>query len=236
MDELNQKLEQLKQRTTISAFALIGLIVVALIIFKKFGAYGFIPIALAVLCGIYAAKAQREYKGFYKTTVVPSAIRRCTFLDDINYDSNAGVDINEVAGSGICARGDNYRSSDLVTAVVCGTEFKLSNVEITEVHYSGSDNDRSESTIFRGQWVIFDLKKLYCEPEAELEKLNQKLGKKIDFKLISQRAHLAIHNNDPFMEGKLGTGKIDALEDEKRIVDTIRAISEFVEEVSGQKA
>ena len=77
--------------------------------------------------------------------------------EDVSFDPNSGISRYEIEDLGVL-RCDEYSSNDLITATYKGVAFRQSDVHMVDVT-TDSKGNRSESTVFRGRWLVFDFNK-----------------------------------------------------------------------------
>ena len=159
MDEMEQKLQQLQKRYSTALGIALILLVACVVTFAVAGPYGIIVALLAAGAFYLTVRAQKTCTAFYKENVVRNlTLDNCTFLNDVTFTPEQGIDEDTVYGTGMVRVGDRFESNDLITGDYKGVRFRQSDVNITEIHHD-SDNGSSETTLFQGRWMIFSFNK-----------------------------------------------------------------------------
>lgn len=156
MDEIYTTLRSMQRKAGTGIALLLILIIASLPVFRLCGAYGFIPIALAVPAGIVGIRAQRTYTRYFKENVVRGVLEEV--FTDLTFTPERGISSDVVYGTGMMRQGDIYHSNDLITGYYKGVGVTQSDVDIEEEH-TDSDGDRTTTTLFRGRWMIFEFNK-----------------------------------------------------------------------------
>lgn len=160
MDEkVLAELMKLKRKTTVSAAIAIFFFALTLLVgLIRPGEYIILFFGLLVVSGILAGINNKRYAAYYKEHVVKEmTLDNCDFLDDLNFDTNAGIPEDEVMNLGVL-HGDRYSSNDLITAKYKNVFFRQSDVYVGDVE-TDSDGHTHEYTVFQGRWMIFDFNK-----------------------------------------------------------------------------
>lgn len=101
---------------------------------------------------------RQNYKTIYKRNIVLETFK--DFFTDIQYHSNTGLHENIISETNMMKTGDRYSSNDYIVAKYKNINFSSSDVEIEEKH-KDSDGNTHYTTIFKGQWFIFDFNKKF---------------------------------------------------------------------------
>ncbi|MDO5441471.1 MAG: DUF3137 domain-containing protein [Bacillota bacterium] len=157
-----EELEQLKKKASVWTACTV---ICFILVFASFmigrlnlGVAAVPMFAIIVICGILAGKKNKEYQAYYKEHVVKNmTLDECEFLEDVSFDPNSGISRYEIEDLGVL-RCDEYSSNDLITATYKGVAFRQSDVHMVDVT-TDSKGNRSESTVFRGRWLVFDFNK-----------------------------------------------------------------------------
>lgn len=107
---------------------------------------------------IFTHKPRKEFVQTYKKTVILELFK--SMFTDVTYDLDRGIPKSVIADTGMMNMGDRYHSNDYMTAKYKDVPFAFSDVKIEE-EYRDSDGDTHYTTVFRGQWYIFDFNKKF---------------------------------------------------------------------------
>lgn len=153
------ELQRLKKRTSITTLISIILFVLVVVIgFIRPGEHIIAFFGLLVVSIILTGINNKRYSAYYKEHVVKNmTLEQCDFLDDLQFETDAGISEYEVMDLGVL-HGDRFRSNDLITAKYKGVFFRQSDVYIGDVERD-SDGDTHEYTVFQGRWMIFEFNK-----------------------------------------------------------------------------
>ena len=81
-----------------------------------------------------------------------------SIFGDISFDLNKGLPYKVLADTKMIYMGDRYSSNDYFKGKYKNIAFEMSDVEIEEEH-TDSEGHTSYTTIFKGQWYIFEFNK-----------------------------------------------------------------------------
>ena len=111
-----------------------------------------------IICYLFIPRKERErYQAAYREYFVTKALSE-TFSSF--HHSASGLPLHRVSETGMINTGDHYRSNDLITGTYKDVNFAQADVHITEEH-NDSEGHTSESTVFRGRYLIFEFKKKF---------------------------------------------------------------------------
>ena len=119
---------------------------------------GGIFIIFAVLLAPITNPARKKFINAYKRNVVISAFQKAFEL--ISYDYEQGIPKNIIAETCMMNMGDIYNSNDYVKGKYKNINFEASDVHIQEEH-SDDEGRTYYTTLFKGQWFIFDFNKTF---------------------------------------------------------------------------
>lgn len=164
VQELEKLREKITKKTTIivtiAAVIILILLVYAMSTKKAF----FFPITIftfvisLLVNNLLTAKETNKYNEIYKKVVVLETLKEV--FDITEYNPNEGIDRYEIAETRMMSTGDRYHSNDYMIGKYKNINFKCADVHI-ETEHEDSDGDRHYSTLFRGQWMIFDFNKTF---------------------------------------------------------------------------
>ena len=137
-------------------------------------------------------KVFAEYSALYKSVFVERALKEA--FPGCSYRSEAGIERAELAETGMVNVGDVCRSEDLVAGEYRGMKFRQADVLIQE-RDTDSDGHTTYDTLFRGRWVVFDIKKDFKFKLAVVGK---------SFQVVSLRNNDKLHK---FRKVKLESGE-----------------------------
>lgn len=148
---------RLKARNRAIIAIIIGILI---IILSFFLAQPFIIImAIAGALLIYralCAKPTKEFVNKYKKTIILDAFNKK--FSDVTYKPDLGIDSNVIAQTQMMYMGDVYSSNDYINAKYKNINFESADVLIQK-EYTDDDGNTHYTTIFQGQWFIFDFNK-----------------------------------------------------------------------------
>ena len=148
---------RLKARNKAIKVMIIDAIIIILSFFLANTFFIFIAIVGAViLYWAICAKPTKEFVDKYKKTIILDTFNKK--FSDVNYQPDIGIDSNVIAQTQMMRMGDIYSSNDYVRAKYKNISFESADVLIQE-EYTDSDGDTHYTTLFQGQWFIFDFNK-----------------------------------------------------------------------------
>lgn len=165
LEELESLRKKVLKKTIISFLSIALLLIVILVPSQSsnsFGDVGRYLIILAVfgilLTKLITNKNVKEYKKIYKKNITMETFK--SVFTDIKYSPQSGLPKSVISGTKMMNTGDRYHSNDHISAKYKNINFECADVHIEE-EYEDSDGDTHYSTIFKGQWFIFDFNKKF---------------------------------------------------------------------------
>ena len=171
MNQLNE-LEKLRKKAVIFQIVGVGLFACVFIFFffsiaRTFlntanplnmgGMFSLFPVAIigVILCG-FSSRYSKEYRGKVKTVYVLSCLNQ--LFEQVEYDYFQGFERDYIRSTELVRMGNRYSSNDLISASYKGNPFQMSDLLIQE-ESTDSDGNSQTTTLFSGQWFIFEFKK-----------------------------------------------------------------------------
>lgn len=111
-----------------------------------------------ILIAVVPAKDTKEFKKIYKKNIVIETFN--SMFEDVSFDLEHGIPRSVLQNTNMISTGDVYSSNDYVKARFKNINFELSDVHIQD-KYTDSDGHTHYTTIFKGQWYIFDFNKRF---------------------------------------------------------------------------
>ena len=145
-------------------------------------------------------KNYTEYRNAYKNYFISSTFNK--IFTNVSYSHDAEMPYQVLANTGMICMGDRYSSNDYTSAKYKGIPFTQADVHI-EDESTDSDGDTHYTTIFRGRYITFDLKKdfskkllvanrnFYCEK-------HDKTFKKIELESTDFNKNFDVYAQDGF--------------------------------------
>ena len=110
----------------------------------------FIPAATLLFIGVHLRK---QYALLYKQHFVEATLKNV--FDDVRFMPDYGFDRDRIAGTNMVSMGNTYSSNDYLKASYKGVSFEQADV------YIAMRSRRSNVTLFRGRWMIFEFNKAF---------------------------------------------------------------------------
>ena len=118
----------------------------------------FIPfIGIPIFLFIFQPKI-KEFGKKYKEQIIKSVFSK--YLDEFDYAPNDGISKSYINHLNIISTGDIYSSEDKITGKIKGVDFVRADVHIQD-EYEDSEGHTSRTTVFEGQWMIFQFPKRF---------------------------------------------------------------------------
>jgi hypothetical protein len=141
-----------------------------------------------------------EYRNAYKNYFISSTFNK--IFTDVQYAHDKGMPRTEISETGIMWMGDRYSSNDYTVAKYKGIAFTQADVHIEERHRD-SDGDVHYSTIFRGRYVTFELKKKFTKrllvtSKSFFASIHDKTFRKIELESTEFNKHFSVYAQDGF--------------------------------------
>ena len=219
MDEISKTHKKLHTVYRVCTYALLLFLILTVVAFIKFGAYGLIGVAAVAIMFFASNKAQAKYKAFYRDNVIKSAVNSCSFLDFLRFDPENGIDGSTVWNLGMLKLGESWNAKNMVTAEYNGVRFAESSVLTEETHYDGDTH--STFTVFRGRWLSIETEKAQpCSLQIFSKKLRQAIPYSGFGRVETQLPELEVYSDNPAEASRLLGG---------RLFDSIQYIQKLVE-------
>ena len=110
-------------------------------------------------------RSWERFRSTYKHAFVPRALE--SVFTDVVYNPRIGIPYDTIADTKMIYTGTGFHAEDYVCARYKGTFFEQSDVLIQQ------SNGRSNSTLFRGRWMIFNFNKSF---KADLQIVEKGFG------------------------------------------------------------
>ena len=208
--ELSAKLSELARKRNIMVGIAIALVVVTVvfalalrgIINSPWIILIVIPFLLAFWPFSKATKYGGKIKAMVSTNLVRDLLAEVFDLQEYSYRSGVGEQL--VSRTGLIGGWNEYSGNDLVRGTYKGIPFTYSDVHLERVTTTtGSDGDThtKRETIFRGQWMVCDIKKNLASSLAVRERpryAKERDQRKVDKRLASSVETENIAFNEQF--------------------------------------
>lgn len=157
-----EELEKIRKKVWIKTIILI-LIIAFIIIYGLFIKKSMkIMFVLSILFYLYYTiskiKDESKYEKIYKRNITLEAFK--SIFTNINYTPDLGMPKSVIESTNMMDTGDRYYSNDYISATYKGINFEFADVLI-ENEYKDKDGNSHYTTIFEGQWFIFDFNKKF---------------------------------------------------------------------------
>ena len=154
--ELEKLRKNFTKKNTICLIFFIPLIIIGFFIETYIGVI-FIFIAIVLLAFI-TNPAHKRFVDAYKKNVVLNAFQKV--FTNVSYDYEMGIPSQTIAQTHMMNMGDVYESNDYVKGKYKDINFEASDIHIQD-RYTDSDGNTQYTTLFKGQWFIFDFNKTF---------------------------------------------------------------------------
>ena len=154
------ELQRLKQRASIGTMAVIAGFASVILFAAVLKNTAAVPAAffLLVIGALIANKSNKAYSAYYKEHVVRNmTLSGCDFLENVVFEPDGGILRQEVEELQVI-HCDRFSSNDLITATYKGVPFRQSDVHMVNISHD-KDGHQTETTVFKGRWLIFDFNK-----------------------------------------------------------------------------
>ena len=146
----------------ICGLSIVVIIIMALLInlyllFLLYGVFMMIIISSIITIG-KTSKSVNKFTDLYKEKIVSNVFKK--IFDDVEYIPGKGIEEKILEDTQLIYTGDRYYSNDYIKGKYKNINFEFSDVHISEKH-EDSDGDTTYTTIFSGQWMIFDFNKSF---------------------------------------------------------------------------
>ena len=174
LEELERLREKALNKIIICSIVVIFCAIILGILTKPF--FGPFAIVIGILITyLITNKDIKNFKDYYKTNIVVVTMK--SIFEDISFDLNKGLPYKVLADTKMIYMGDRYSSNDYFKGKYKNIAFEMSDVEIEEEH-TDSEGHTSYTTIFKGQWYIFEFNKYFksnmqvCDRRFHIAKRN----------------------------------------------------------------
>ena len=118
----------------------------------------FVPfIGIPIFLFVFHPKI-KKFEEKYKKQIIENIFPK--YLDEFNYEPDEGISKSYINHLNIISTGDIYSSEDKITGKVKGVDFVRADVHIQDEH-EDSEGHTSRTTVFEGQWMIFQFPKRF---------------------------------------------------------------------------
>ena len=107
----------------------------------------------------YMHEEVKKYKSIYKEFIVLEAFK--DVFANIHYDMNKGLNEKIIRQTHMIDMGDKYTSNDYIHGNYKNVNFHFADIEIIKENKNKNNKRTYLSTIFLGQWFIFDFNKYF---------------------------------------------------------------------------
>ena len=156
--ELYTKLSEAKKKALktfwLSAGTIGGISIPLIIYFRQ----PFFLIFVVLIIIVLSAVANNNYSKIYKKELVAPALSE--IFTDVVYIPEKGIPSSVLANTSMIYTGDSYTTEDYVSGKYKDIKFSSADINIQEQH-TDSDGNTTYTTIFKGQWMIFDFNKTF---------------------------------------------------------------------------
>lgn len=163
LEELERLRKKVWTKSIISYLSITVLLIVIVVYNSSIGSFEdiakFFVIVIAIgtlITKLITSKDIIEYKKIYKRDIALETFK--DVFTDVEYKPNSGLSKKVISNTKMMNTGDRYLSNDYISAKYKGIKFECADVEI-EKEYKDKDGDKHYTTIFKGQWFIFDFNK-----------------------------------------------------------------------------
>ena len=185
IDELEQLRKETVKKCNITIF--IGIIILVLIIALFIFIFGTINNILIFLIFVDFAIVsainsgfKNKYKNKFMQSLLPIAVQ--SILTNVVVDVNRGISRALIDSTHSMSTGDIFSSNNYVSGYYKDIKAEMSDVHIQD-ESTDSDGHTTYTTIFRGQWMIFDFNK-YFKSNIQVweKKVFGSISKRVSFK------------------------------------------------------
>ena len=117
----------------------------------------FLSLPLIFVFGGYILFKRSDFRHEAKTLILDEVLS--SIFDEVTYEANAGLDKTLLKNSELYTMGNEFSSNDLIRGKYQGIQFETSDIHLVEVTHT--DKSTTRTTLFLGQWYIFDFFKKF---------------------------------------------------------------------------
>ena len=118
----------------------------------------FVLVGYIIVSSFATRKEAVDYRNAYKSYFVSTTMNKV--FTNLKYSHEWGMPRSVLADTEMVNTGDRYSSNDYCVAKYKDFPFMQADIHI-QVESEDSDGNRTYSTIFRGRWITFDIKKKF---------------------------------------------------------------------------
>lgn len=108
-----------------------------------------------------------KFEELYKNNIVEACLKNK--FTDVSYKPFSGLSKSKIASVGMVNTGDRVCANDYVKAKYKDVNFECSDIDVQK-RYTDSDGNTSYTSIFKGQWYIFEFNKQFKSKVGVYEK------------------------------------------------------------------
>ena len=172
-----------------------------------------LPLVSAFVCAVFSAKRKKEKKeaakGLIQSVLVES-------IKITSYSPTAHIPVSAINNTSLMPYWNEIEGGDLVQGIYKGVNMAFSDIHLKEVHShrdSDGDSHTTRKTVFKGQWMVFELPKTIDKPlrvrektgfglikhKSDIKTENESFNKK--YQILTEDPHTAFYILTPhFME------------------------------------
>lgn len=156
MEEIEVARKKALNKTIKCIIITIIMFIISILFIQPFAVFALI--IGVILIAVVPAKDTKKFKKIYKKNIVIETFN--SMFKDVSFDLEHGIPRSVLQNTNMISTGDVYSSNDYVKARFKNINFELSDVHIQD-EYTDSDGHTQYTTIFKGQWYIFDFNKRF---------------------------------------------------------------------------
>ncbi len=184
-EKILEKIENARKKAVRNFLILTSFFVVVFFVILACGSgssYGLVPIGFVLATVIVSVKYAYDSNNFnklYKDNIVFPCLQ--SSFTDVEYNPNKGISRSLIRDTKMMSTGDCFNSSDYLKAKYKDISFECSDVHI-QTKSTDSDGDTTYTTIFKGQWYIFDFNKSF---KSDIEVCEKRFGSNLTGNIFS---------------------------------------------------
>lgn len=158
LEEIERARKEALRKTLLCASLIFVLALIVVLLTRAIQISFFFFVFGIIITTLVSAKSKKEFQDLYKKYIVLETFK--TLCTNVEFDLDKGIARNVIASTRMMNMGDDFYSNDYVRGKYKEIPFESSDVRITETH-TDSDGDTHTTTLFMGQWYIFDFNKSF---------------------------------------------------------------------------
>lgn len=167
LEHLEEKRKNIIKKRKIIIITIAIIAIITIIIVRNFSIFFFfIPLTL-VLIELLTHNDFNIFKKAYKQLIIYEIFKK--HFDNINFYPDYGLNYNVFETIDAIKRPDRYSTNDYISATYKNISFEAADVHFEE-KYKDSDRNSHYSTMFIGQWYIFDFNKSFVSDVQIIDK------------------------------------------------------------------